>query len=57
MGSIGQNKQENAYWSAWNELHQKIGYQFYLLFEAVEEAMKETPTSRKDKYGVQSSMN
>ncbi len=40
---IGQNKQENAYWSAWNSLHQKIGYQFYLLFEAVEQAMKETP--------------
>ncbi len=40
---IGQKKQENAYWSSWNSLHQKIGYQFYLLFEAVEQAMKETP--------------
>ena len=38
-----QNPQQNAYWSTSNQLHQQIGYQFYLLSEAVEQARKETP--------------
>ncbi len=38
-----QNSQQNSYWESWNQLHDKIGYQFYLLTEAVEQAMKETP--------------
>ncbi len=38
-----QNAQQNSYWATWNQLHDQIGYQFYLLSEAVEQAMKETP--------------
>ena len=38
-----QNSQQNSYWASWNQLHDQIGYQFYLLSEAVEQAMKETP--------------
>ena len=38
-----QNSQQTAYWSTWNQLHHQIGSQFYLLTEAVEQAMKETP--------------
>ncbi len=38
-----QNSQQNSYWANWNQLHDQIGYQFYLLSEAVEQAMKETP--------------
>ena len=38
-----QNPQQASYWSTWNQLHHQIGYQFYLLSEAVEQAMKETP--------------
>jgi hypothetical protein len=32
-----------AYWQAWNQLHQKLSGQFYQLFGAVKEAMKQTP--------------
>ena len=39
----GQNSQQTAYWATWNQLHHQIGSQFYLLSEAVEQAMKETP--------------
>ncbi len=39
----GQNPQELSYWNSWNQLHHQIGSQFYLLTEAVEQAMKETP--------------
>ncbi len=38
-----QNSQQNSYWASWNQLHHQIGSQFYLLTEAVEQAMKETP--------------
>ncbi len=38
-----QNSQQNSYWASWNQLHDQIAYQFYLLREAVEQAMKETP--------------
>ena len=38
-----QNSQQTAYWATWNQLHHQIGSQFYLLTEAVEQAMKETP--------------
>ncbi len=38
-----QNSQQNSYWATWNQLHHQIGAQFYLLTEAVEQAMKETP--------------
>lgn len=37
------NSQQTSYWSTWNQLHHQIGSQFYLLTEAVEQAMKETP--------------
>ena len=33
-----QNSQQNSYWASWNQLHDQIGYQFYLLSEAVEQA-------------------
>jgi len=33
----------NAYWQAWNQLHQKLSRQFHSLYEAVQEAMKQTP--------------
>ncbi len=39
----GQNSQQTSYWATWNQLHHQIGSQFYLLTEAVEQAMKETP--------------
>ena len=39
----GQNPQQTSYWATWNQLHHQIGSQFYLLVEAVEQAMKETP--------------
>ena len=39
----GQNSQQTNYWTTWNRLHHQIGSQFYLLVEAVEQAMKETP--------------
>ena len=39
----GQDFQQNAYWLVSNQLHHQIGSQFYLLTEAVEQAMKETP--------------
>ena len=39
----GQNPQQTSYWATWNQLHSQIGTQFYLLMEAVEQAMKETP--------------
>ena len=39
----GQNPQQTSYWSTWNQLHHQIGSQFYLLVEAVEQGMKETP--------------
>jgi len=39
----GQNSQQNAYWLVSNQLHHQIGSQFYLLTEAVEQAMKATP--------------
>lgn len=32
----------NAYWQAWNQLHQKLSGQFYPLYEAVKAAMKQT---------------
>ncbi len=38
-----QNSQQTSYWAMWNQLHHQIGSQFYLLTEAVEQAMKETP--------------
>ncbi len=38
-----QNPQQTSYWSTWNQLDRQIGSQFYLLSEAVEQAMKETP--------------
>ena len=38
-----QNPQQTSYWPTWNQLHHQIGYQFHLLNEAVEQAMKETP--------------
>ncbi len=38
-----QNPQQTSYWETWNQLHHQIGSQFYLLLEAVEQAMKETP--------------
>ena len=38
-----QNCQQTSYWATWNQLHHQIGAQFYLLTEAVEQAMKETP--------------
>ncbi len=38
-----QKSQQNSYWAKWNQLHHQIGSQFYLLTEAVEQAMKETP--------------
>ena len=38
-----QNSQQTSYWATWNQLHHQIGSQFYLLTEAVEQAMKETP--------------
>ena len=38
-----QNSQQTSYWATWNQLHHQIGSQFYLLVEAVEQAMKETP--------------
>ncbi len=38
-----QNPQQTSYWSTWNQLHSQIGFQFYLLTETVEQAMKETP--------------
>jgi hypothetical protein len=38
-----QDSQQNSYWATWNQLHHQIGSQFYLLTEAVEEAMKQTP--------------
>ena len=38
-----QNSQQNSYWATSNQLHRQIGYKFYLLSEAVEQAMKETP--------------
>ncbi len=37
------NSQQTSYWATWNQLHHQIGSQFYLLSEAVEQAMKETP--------------
>ncbi|MEA5462376.1 hypothetical protein [Leptothoe sp. PORK10 BA2] len=33
----------NAYWQAWNQLHQKLSGQFHQLYEAVQAAMKQTP--------------
>ena len=33
----------NAYWQAWNQLHQKLSGQFHQLYEAVNAAMKQTP--------------
>jgi len=33
----------NAYWKAWNQLQQKLSGQFRHLYEAVQEAMKQTP--------------
>ena len=33
----------NAYWQAWNQLHQKLSGQFHQLYEAVKAAMKQTP--------------
>ncbi|MEM8807269.1 MAG: hypothetical protein AAGF01_14695, partial [Cyanobacteria bacterium P01_G01_bin.38] len=33
----------NAYWHAWNQLHQKLSGQFHQLYEAVQTAMKQTP--------------
>ena len=38
-----QNSQQTSYWATSNQLHHQIGSQFYLLTEAVEQAMKETP--------------
>ncbi len=38
-----QNPQETSYWPTSNQLHDQIGYQFYLLSEAVEQAMKVPP--------------
>lgn len=32
-----------AYWQAWDYLHQKLSWKFHFLYEAVEEAMKQTP--------------
>lgn len=32
-----------AYWKAWDFLHQKLSWKFHSLYEAVEEAMKQTP--------------
>jgi hypothetical protein len=32
-----------AYWQAWDYLHQKLSWKFHSLYEAVEEAMKQTP--------------
>ncbi|MDJ0596343.1 MAG: hypothetical protein QNJ72_41250 [Pleurocapsa sp. MO_226.B13] len=37
------NSQQTAYWSTPNQLHHQIGSQFYLLSEAVEQAMKVPP--------------
>ncbi len=39
----GHNPQQTSYWTTWNQLHHQIGSQFYLLVEAIEQAMKETP--------------
>jgi len=33
----------NAYWQAWNQLHQKLSGQFHQLYEAVQTAMRQTP--------------
>ncbi|MGB3574070.1 MAG: hypothetical protein WBA01_18675 [Phormidesmis sp.] len=33
----------NAYWQSWNQLHQKLSGQFHRLYEAVQDAMKQTP--------------
>ena len=33
----------NAYWQAWNQPQQKLSGQFHPLYEAVQEAMKQTP--------------
>lgn len=33
----------NAYWQAWNQLHQKLSGQFHPVYEAVQAAMKQTP--------------
>jgi hypothetical protein len=32
-----------AYWQVWDYLHQKLSWQFHPLYEAVQEAMKQTP--------------
>ena len=32
-----------AYWQAWDDLHRKLSWQFHPLYEAVKEAMKQTP--------------
>lgn len=32
-----------AYWQAWNSLHQKLSWKFYPLYEAVQKAMKHVP--------------
>lgn len=33
----------NPYWQVWHQLHQKLSGQFHPLYEAVQEAMKQTP--------------
>ena len=33
----------NTYWKSWNQLQQKLSGQFHSLYEAVQEAMKQTP--------------
>lgn len=33
----------NAYWQAWSQLQQKLSGQFHQLYEAVQDAMKQTP--------------
>jgi hypothetical protein len=32
-----------AYWQTWDYLHQKLSWKFHALYEAVQEAMKQTP--------------
>jgi len=32
-----------AYWQTWDYLHQKLSWKFHSLYEAVQEAMKQTP--------------
>jgi len=32
-----------SYWQVWEHLHRKLSWKFHLLYEAVEEAMKQTP--------------